>query len=233
MADETDRAELNLVHVARVAKVRPVEPGTGPGLLLLHGRGADEYDLMGLEEGLDPRFTIISVRAPHRLGSGFMWYDMYRLGEPDSETIRSSLTELRKFVDDIIRVYPIYAKRLYLLGFSQGAIMSAALALTDPEKVCGVIMHSGYVPTNPGMEASPDGLEGKPFFVAHGQYDDVIPVSYGREAAAYLAEHKARLTYREYPVGHTISEESFYDLSEWLADELDADRGSGISNFEP
>ncbi|MEO6457079.1 MAG: phospholipase, partial [Chloroflexia bacterium] len=78
------------------------------------------------------------------------------------------------------------------------------------------------VPTSAVPEANPDSLQGKPFFVAHGKYDDVIPVTYGRDAAEYLTEHNARLTYQEYPVGHTISEESFYDLSEWLSGELDS-----------
>ncbi len=222
MAEETGRAtELNMVHIVRSAQANTPQLRTGPGLLLLHGRGANEYDLMGLEEGLDPRLTIVSARAPYTLGGGFQWYDMYRIGETDAKTIQSSLIELRKFIEGMIDLYRIDPKRLYLMGFSQGAIMSAALTLAAPEKIRGVIMHSGYVPTDTGPAANPVGLQGKPFFMAHGKYDDIIPVTYGRDAAEYLAEHNTRLTYQEYQVGHTISEESFYDLSEWLSNELD------------
>ncbi|MEO6457259.1 MAG: alpha/beta fold hydrolase, partial [Chloroflexia bacterium] len=180
MVEERDgTTELNLSHIVRPAQAAPPEQQRSPGLLLLHGRGADEYDLMGLEEGLDPRLTIVSARAPNSLGGGFTWYDLYRLGEPDARTVQSSLEKLRRFVESMVDAYRIDPKRLYLMGFSQGALMSAALALVVPEKVRGVIMHSGYVPTDAVPESNPTGLQGKPFFVAHGKYDDVIPVAYG------------------------------------------------------
>ncbi|HUP27198.1 MAG TPA: PHB depolymerase family esterase [Chloroflexia bacterium] len=215
--------EINLAHVVRRSSASGEPDNRAPGLLLLHGRGADEYDLMGLEEGLDQRLTIISARAPFRLGGGFAWYDMMRVGEPHGETMQTSLQALREFIGGCVDAYTIDPARLYLMGFSQGAVMASAAALIAPEKIQGVIMHSGYIPQGLGAEAKPEALAGKPFFVAHGKYDDVIPVTFGRDASEYLTEHNARLTYQEYPIGHTISEESFYDLSEWLTGELDAD----------
>ncbi len=217
--------ELNLAHIVRPASQSDkaslaAENGT-PGLLLLHGRGADEEDLMGLEAALDPRLTIVSARAPFKLGPGFAWYDMAQIGSPDEDTFTTALSELRGFVDGLPAAYGIDPQRLFLMGFSQGAIMSAALALTVPHKVRGVIMHSGYVPISTGLEVVPGGIEGKGFFVAHGLYDEVIPVIYGRQSEAYLSLHKALLIYREYPIGHSISEESLYDLSEWLSREMD------------
>ena len=220
LEDSGEKAQLNLDHIVRWARTK-AEDDARPGLLLLHGRGADEYDLMGLEEGLDPRLTIVSARAPLSLGRGFMWYDLSHLGEPDAMTMQSSLEQLRLFIKSVPGAYHIDPERIYLMGFSQGAIMSAALALTDSVSVRGVIMHSGYVPVDYLMGVDPAGLRDKPFFVAHGKYDDILPVTLGRDAAEYLAEHKARLTYQEYPIGHTISEESFYDLSEWLTAQLD------------
>jgi phospholipase/carboxylesterase len=176
---------------------------------------------MGLEQALDPRLTIVSAREPYRLGPGFAWYGMYEIGKPDNDTLLTSLSELQVFINRLPAAHNIDPQRLYLMGFSQGAIMSATLALTVPEQVRGVIMHSGYVPTESAIDLHPEGIKDKPFFVAHGKYDDVIPVTFGRDAEEYLSEAGARLTYREYPIGHTISEESLYDLGEWLTRELD------------
>jgi phospholipase/carboxylesterase len=177
---------------------------------------------MALEAALDPSLVVVSARAPFRLGPGYAWYDMAQVGNPDQDTFDTGLDELRQFVEDLPPAYDIDPQRLYLMGFSQGAIMSAALALVEPESVRGVIMHSGYVPAYSVDGIVPGGIEGKGFFVAHGLYDEVIPVIYGRESEAYLSRQGARLTYNEYPIGHSISEESLYDLSEWLSGELES-----------
>lgn len=207
-------ANLNLTHIRRISQERSGKPT--PGLLLLHGRGADETDLMGLESAIDPRFTVVSARAPHRLGPGFAWYGIGSVGSPDDKTMRSSLAQLGDFIRDMVPAYNIDPLALYLMGFSQGAVMSAAVALLLPERVRGVVMHSGYVPVEAGLDFRPDAVAQKPFFVAHGLYDDVIPISYGHRAREYLTGIGTRLTYQEYPIGHTISEESLDDFTEWL-----------------
>ncbi len=216
-------ARLNLVHIVRRGKPERDGAENGlPGLLLLHGRGSDEADLMGLVDALDPRLTVVSARAPNRLPPGFAWYVMGEVGYADAEAVQSSVGDLREFIDGMIPAYGINPQRLYLMGFSQGAVMSVALSLVVPEKVQGVVMHSGYVPTYSGLGLQPGKIAGKGYFVAHGKYDDVIPVTFGRDAHEYLEAAQARVTYREYPIGHSISEESLYDLSEWLTNELDS-----------
>jgi len=218
-----DETTLNLTHMVRPARSHDrgeTNDSMVPGLLLLHGRGADEADLMGLESALDPRLTIVSARAPFRLGPGYAWYDMYQIGQPEPETMALSMEEVETFINGMVPAYNIDPQRLYLLGFSQGAILSAAIALTMPERIAGVIMHSGYVPTSAELDLHPERIKGKPFFVAHGKYDEVIPVTFGRDAQEYLEEAGAALTYQEYPIGHGISEESLYDLSEWLTGQL-------------
>ena len=213
---------LNLEHVVRPATLTPEEADAKPpGLILLHGRGADEMDLMGLADALDPRLTIVSARAPHRLGFGFTWYDMPQVGYPDPETIRDSIARLDKFIGDAIESYNLDPDRIYLMGFSQGGIMSAALALLFPGRFRGVIMHSSYVPTAADLPLQPEAVRGLPFFVAHGKYDGVIPIHLGHQGVAYLREAGADLIYIEYPIAHNISEESLYDLTEWLTTQLD------------
>ncbi len=190
-------------------------------MLLLHGRGADEGDLMSLEGALDPRFTVVSARAPLRLGPGFAWYGMAPVGFPDDAAMHSSLDELHKFIEGLMPAYNLDPAQLYLMGFSQGAVMSAAVALTMPERVRGVVMHSGYVPVESGLDFKLSEVAGKPFFLAHGLYDEVIPVNFARQSREYLTEMNVGLTYQEYPIGHGISEESLDDFSEWLSAELD------------
>ncbi|MGA7733062.1 MAG: PHB depolymerase family esterase [Chloroflexia bacterium] len=219
-----DDTELNLTHMLRPALERDAPGAPVPGLLLLHGLGADEADLMGLEGALDPRFIIVSPRAPYRMGPGWAWYGMPRIGMPDAETFLASLAALREFIAGLPSAYGIDPVRLYVLGFSQGAILGSVLAMSTPEAVRGVVMHSGYVPQalgNVSLDITPEGLAGKPFFVAHGKYDDVLPVSLARDSHEYLQEAGADVLYQEYPIGHSIGEESLYDLSEWLTRQLD------------
>ncbi len=210
-------ANLNLTHIVRMSQESSNRTRTTPGLLLLHGRGADETDLMGIENALDSHFTVVSVRAPFRLGPGFAWYGMGRVGTPHSETMQSSLAQLGDFIEGMMTAYNIDPAALYLMGFSQGAVMSAAVALAMPQRVQGVVMHSGYVPVESGLDFRLKETEGKPFFVAHGLYDDIIPINFARHAREYLTGIRVNLTYQEYPIGHTISEESLYDCSEWLS----------------
>jgi phospholipase/carboxylesterase len=222
--DMDEQTSLNLTHMLRPALERPSAEGAlVPGLLLLHGRGADEADLMGLEGALDPRLTIVSARAPFRLGPGFAWYGMSEVGKPDLDTLRASVRELDAFIDGLPAAYAIDPARLYLMGFSQGAVMSAAMALLKPEAVRAALLHSGYVPANSDLGFSREAAQGKPFYVAHGKYDEVIPVTFGRDSHEYLEAAGAEVVYHEYPIGHTISEESLYDLAEWLSARLDED----------
>lgn len=220
MAEQT---ELNLPHIVRKPASAYGETEAGvPGLLLLHGRGADEADLLGLVPALDPRLVVVSVRAPFRFGPGYAWYGMPQTGTPERDSLHTSLDELREFIEGRQSLYGIDRQRLFLLGFSQGAVMSAALALTMPESVRGIVMHSGYVPTESGLDTQAGALRAKPFFVAHGLYDEIITIKFGRQSRDFLISEEADLSYKEYPIAHSISEESLYDLSEWLTRQVDS-----------
>lgn len=225
--DGGNTTELGLTHMVRPAPEPAANGAPVPGLLLLHGRGADEADLMGLVDALDARFTVVSPRAPYRMGPGWAWYGLPSVGNPDKETFLSSLEILKEFVAGLPAAYNIDPTRLYLMGFSQGAIIGSVVTMSIPDLVQGLVMHSGYVPQafeNMDLEIGPEGLNGKPVFVAHGKYDDVLPMGLGRDSYEYLQEADADVIYQEYPIGHSISEESLYDLSEWLTRELDRPR---------
>jgi phospholipase/carboxylesterase len=210
---------LSLTH--QVVPARQPVSGASPGLLLLHGRGANELDLLGLAEELDPRLTVISVRAPHRRSVGYHWYDLINVGVPEPTSYTVGRERLEQFVGEAVARYGLDPARLYLLGFSQGAMMAGGLALVMPERIAGAVMLSGYLPLQQGLAVNEAGLRGQAFFVAHGTYDSVIPVRYAREARDYLTRVGADLIYREYPIEHYVSPDELAEVAAWLTARLD------------
>lgn len=212
--------ESSLFH--KIASSDTTRTGPHPALVLLHGRGADENDLLGLVPHLDPRFLFVSVRAPFRFSwGGFTWYEIEEVGSPRQDQFTESYERLVQFIADVKKNYPVDPHRMFLLGFSMGTVMSFAFTLTKPSEIRGVVAHSGYIPETTSLEFRWAELGDTSFFVAHGTSDPVIPVNFGRRAKELLSKTKADLTYREYPMGHQVSEESLRDLSVWLQDKLD------------
>lgn len=214
----------SLHHLIREPRPRGGSPEDErhPTVILLHGRGADEHDLLGLAEHLDPRLMFISARAPFPFehNMGFTWYDILDVGRPEPEMFRTSYDKLVTFVTDVRNQYPVDTDRLFLLGFSMGTMMSFSLALTHPEWFRGVVANSGYIPEGTHLTFRWKELGGIEFFVAHGVLDPVIPVAFGRQARERLAAANASFVYREYPMAHQISEESLRDMAVWLAERL-------------
>ena len=217
-----------LISSTLVHKIRPPAGLAGvkhPALILLHGRGTNEDDLLGLADSLDPRFFIISVRAPFKFDQtfgGYTWYDMHDIGTPYPQQFEESYNRVLQFVLDVKRQYPVDVTRVFLLGFSMGSIMSFALSLTKPELVRGIVAHSGYIHENTSLKFAWDRLQHVSFFVAHGVDDSVIPVHFARRAHELLSKTQADVTYTEYPIPHSISEQSLGDLSVWLQKKLAA-----------
>jgi len=211
--------DASLYH--RVLRPRDEAPGQPPALLMLHGRGSNELDLLELAGGLDGRFLVLSPRAPFALDGGFHWYELSQVGVPDPRTFEQGLGTLRRFVAEAVEGYGIDPSRLYVLGFSQGAVMTGALALTNPPLVAGAVMLSGYLPLHSGLPIDEQALAGRLFFVAHGTQDVVIPVTFGREARAYLERVAVDLTYREYPMAHQVDYAELQAIGAWLTEHLD------------
>lgn len=214
-------SDLPLFHLTRP----PVKSSDGPppALVLLHGFGSSEQDLFGLADALDPRLFVVSVRAPLALGPGqFAWYRLNWTADGpvpvDPGESETSLQTLRQFLTSLPAAYGIDSNRLFLGGFSQGAIMSLAVALTQPQIVAGAVIMSGRV--LPGLVPGPGPYP--PLFVAHGLYDSVLTIAEGRAVQELLQARQAEFTYREYPMAHEISLESWNDAVSWLAERLAA-----------
>ncbi len=223
-----------LYHITR----EPGEPcagGTPPPLLvLIHGYGSDERDLMGLAPNLDGRLRSVSVRAPRALEQGgYCWFPVeftpvgLVVDYDEAESARRRLAELITAHQERHGVSP---DDTYLLGFSQGATMALAVGLADPRGSAGVASLSGLctdkmIPTEAEAVAA---LRDKPFFVAHGLGDPLIPIAQGRSVDKLLQSLPVDLTYREYAMGHEINADCLSDLSRWLSQRLTPTRPSPV-----
>jgi phospholipase/carboxylesterase len=199
--------------------------GAPPLLILLHGIGSNEEDLMGLEPYLDERFLILSARAPHPYGwGGYAWFEIQWLPDGiaiDRAQAQQSRDLLVRFVGEAVAAYGADPARVYLMGFSQGAMMSGWVALTRPGLVAGAVLMSGRIPEELREQiADPEQLAGKPFLVVHGTWDEVLPIENGRASRDLLQRLPVELEYREYPMGHEVSAQSLTDVVAWLSARL-------------
>jgi phospholipase/carboxylesterase len=208
---------MSLVHRERPAAGEPA------GLLILHhGRGADEHDLLGLADALDPRglLYVITPRAPLTLPGwpGYHWYSVPRVGHPDPATFESARRQLAAFHDDTWRRTGIGPERTVLGGFSMGAVMSYATGLSGERPVpAGILALSGFVPQVAGWEPDLASRAKLPVLIAHGRRDPVIDVSFGRRAHELLGSAGLPVTYLESGVAHQIDPAHIRPAAEWLA----------------
>jgi phospholipase/carboxylesterase len=201
------------------------EPAGAPAgaLVLLHGRGTDEHDLLPLADALDPERRLVAVtpRGPLTFPGqpGAHWYVVRRVGFPDEETFSATYARLAAWLDALPEALGVPWERTVLGGFSQGTAMSFALGLgPDRPAPAGILALSGFIPDVPGYEPVLSGREGFPVALGHGAADPVIPVAFAHAARERLRAAGADLLYRETPgMGHTIDPGFVPELRAWLA----------------
>jgi phospholipase/carboxylesterase len=205
--------------VSLAFRERPAAGAAAGALVLLHGRGADENDLFPLLDELDPerRLHGYTPRGPLALPpGGAHWYVVPRVGYPDPASFAAGFGALTEWFDGL----PFPAGRIVLGGFSQGAVMAYALGLgAGRPRPASLLAFSGFIPTVDGWEldtASPF----PPVAIAHGTYDPVIPVEFGRQACATLEAAGADVVYRESPIEHWIDPAVVVELRELVAPAL-------------
>ncbi|WP_324719070.1 alpha/beta hydrolase [Salinimicrobium sp. HB62] len=219
-----DTDTFTLHHLVRKPK-KPVEKA--PLLIMLHGYGSNEEDLFSFAEELPDELFIISVRAPYPMQPyGNAWYAIHWQGSSDGKFSDDnqaviSREKIVQFLEEVEEKYPVDPNNVTLVGFSQGCILSFAVALSYPEKIKNVIGLSGYINKNIIKE----GFQKRDFsnlsvYSSHGTADQVIPVAWARMTKPFLDSLNIENQYSEFPVGHGVAPQNFRELNQWLIEHL-------------
>ena len=185
-----------------------------PLVVLLHGRGSNEADIIALAEHLPDHLAYAAVRAPIAEGGGYAWFANRGIGRPIAESLEETMAWFRAWLDDISPP----GRPVILVGFSGGAAFAGGLALDDPGRYRGAAILSGTLPFDAGVPTTPGRLDGLAVFVAHGDADDVIPADLLERTWTYLhGEAASTTTAVRDPGGHGISPAVLGELHGWLS----------------
>jgi phospholipase/carboxylesterase len=208
----------NLHYISRPSSLKE----NAPLLIMCHGYGSDENDLFSFASELPEELFIISLRAPYAMQPyGNAWYainfDAEKGKWSDNEQAKQSVNLISEFIDYACKTYAVDSNNVTLLGFSQGTILSYAVALNYPEKVKNIVALSGYI----NEDILPNKIDDKAvshlnFFCSHGYVDQVIPVEWAKRSPEFLKALNINHVYKEYPVGHGVAPQNFYDFKAWL-----------------
>ena len=211
----------DLNYLVRAPKIAIENP---PLLILLHGYGSNEQDLFSFAEELPDNFLIISAQAPLPMGNGsYAWYsinfDDINGKFSDLKQAKESIDKIAVFIDEIKAKYKTDPNKTFLLGFSQGAILSYSLSFFYPNKVQNIIALSGYIntellPTTISKEIKTN------YYSSHGTVDQVLPIDWARKSKPFLDNLGFNSVYSEYPVGHGVAPQNFYSFKTWIEERL-------------
>ena len=190
-------------------------------LVLLHGRGSDRHDLRSLSGALPDDTLLVTPQAPHPgrrwgYGPGWAWYRYLGEDRVDPDTLEGSLEAVDRFLEYLGELVPVQPGPVVLGGFSQGGTTSLAYALGRPGRVAGVVNFSGFL-ADGVLDSAPGGAPGElSLFWGHGTNDPAIPHVMAVDGREKLRDAGARLTARDYPIGHMISPEELEDAVSWV-----------------
>lgn len=214
-------APLSLTHLIKPSSMKEGKP---PVLFMFHGYGSNEEDLFSFAPELQPELCIISVRAPYPMEPfGHAWYainfDADKGKWSDDDQAIASREKIVTFIDEACLTYGLDTDRITLLGFSQGTILSYAVALSYPEKIKNVVALSGYINKNiMSKNFKEKDHSNLSIYASHGQVDQVIPLEWAQKTPEILEPMGIDYIFEEFPVGHGVAPQNFYSFKKWLED---------------
>jgi len=180
-------------------------------VVLLHGRGSNEDQIIGLADRLPTGPSYIAVRAPIAEAGGFAWFANRGVGRPVAESLAATMQWFRTWLDEAV------PGPVLLVGFSGGAAFAGGLVLSDPARFAGAAILSGTLPFDAGVPVAPGRLEGVPMFVSQGETDTVIPAELLYDTWQYLTGPAGADTTAVLEIGgHNISADVVEKLSTWI-----------------
>ena len=211
-------AAAGLVHVFQAGLVEPGSDPLAPTLLLLHGTGGDENDLLPLGRALAPGCSLLSVRGNVRENGQARFFRRLSEGVFDLEDLAQRTAELTDFLRTAASIYKFELNRLLAVGFSNGANMAANLLLTSPDVLAGGILIRAMLPFAP---ANVPNLAGKSILLLNGQFDPVVPPAQPKELAAIFQSAGAEATLHWQPAGHNLAPADVAIATKWLANHFE------------
>ena len=191
-----------------------------PALFVMHGMGSNEQNMLQLVDGLEETFFIFSVRGHLPQPPGYAYFTIQGFGKPHREVFDNTVEKLTTFIDAASIEYPLDESSIYLLGFSQGAILGMTIGLTFNHKIKGVVALSGYLPHFVKEQYSIKPSEKLSVFISHGELDPIFPLAWGSANVEFFNQLGTDVTFKTYTEGHTVSAENLRDFREWLLNDL-------------
>lgn len=192
-----------------------------PAIFALHGHGSNERDLLGLSRYFPENLLWVSGRGPVDFGpDAYDWYPVTEFGKPDPIQLENALNRIDNFIAELLRAYPIDPHKLFLMGFSQGSMISMSYLLSRPQRIAGVIAQSGYIPLQSGINVDEAGVKRKPIIMTHGYEDSRMPLEWSQQSGDYLLQHGANVEYHNFHMDHTITPESLNVIKLWFDKQL-------------
>jgi phospholipase/carboxylesterase len=216
-------APLSLEHIIKPSSLTDKKP---PVLFMLHGYGSNEEDLFSFAPELPEELCIIAMRAPYILQPyGYAWYainfDAEKGKWSDDDQAIESREKIISFIDEACSTYGLDDQNVNLLGFSQGTILSYAVALSYSEKIKNIIALSGYINEKILKDSYVDSnFENLNFYCSHGDMDQVIPVEWARKAPNFLKKLGIEHVYEEFPAGHGVLPQNFHSFKKWISNKI-------------
>jgi len=212
----------SLYYVSRFPKRQTKNPGL---LVLLHGYGSNELDLFSFAKELPESLLIISLRAPYEMSyGGYAWYEINLTSENNRFTnlpqAKQSLDRIAETIDHLKALYKTNSNKTFLLGFSQGAVLSYALSFNFPNKIQHIIALSGYFDKQLLTSNRDRKKINTDYYISHGSLDQVIPVDWAKKVPRFLDTLTLTNQYSEYPIGHGICPQNFSSFKKWIEERL-------------
>lgn len=218
--------KTDLKYLVNLPKQKTAKP---PVIILLHGYGANEADLFDITKSFDERFLSFSIQGPTCIDGGCRWYDIERKNDTlklhNYVQLKESEKKLFQFISNACKAYKADSSKVFIIGFSQGAIMAYDMLVSKPTKIKSILALSGFVlPQTKAQKFTNPKPEANTCFIAHGYSDNIIKPEKAEDASAYLKSQKIKVEQKMYQMPHSICGDELNDIKRFLVKQIEPEK---------